>query len=121
MENGAAQKANYQGTHLICYSKIHAPKEILSLTWGDVKLRQEEMEGMYGSNKKSTELVSVIQIDENQKTGKRVVVCIAGNYFKRLREYYKEEFNYEPKNTDPVLKCLVEESVLDRYTLSYLG
>ena len=105
---------------LICAnSGIRAPKEILSLTWGDVKLRQEEMEGMYGSNKKS-ELVSVIQIDENQKTGKRVVVCIAGNYFKRLREYYKEEFNYEPKNTDPVFLEMFgrrKGSVLDRYAL----
>ena len=106
---------------LICAnSGIRAPKEILSLTWGDVKLRQEEMEGMYGSDKKSTELVSVIQIDENQKTGKRVVVCIAGNYFKRLREYYKEEFNYEPKNTDPVFLEMFgrrKGSVLDRYAL----
>ena len=106
---------------LICAnSGIRAPKEILSLTWGDVKLRQEEMEGMYGSNKKSTELVSVIQIDENQKTGKRVVVCIACNYFKRLRVFYIVVFNYETKNTVTVFLEMFgrrKGSVLDRYAL----
>ena len=83
-------------------SGLRCPKEILSITWGDVKLRKQEMEGMYGTNKKTEELVSVIQVDEDQKTGKRVVVCLAGTYFKRLRQYYIDNFDYTPKDNDPV-------------------
>ena len=83
-------------------SGLRCPKEILSITWGDVKLRKQEMEGMYGTNKKTEELVSVIQVDEDQKTGKRVVVCLAGTYFKRLRQYYVDNFDYTPKDNDPV-------------------
>lgn len=83
-------------------SGLRCPKEILSITWGDVKLRKQEMEGMYGTNKKTEELVSVIQVDEDQKTGKRVVVCLAGTYFKRLRQYYVDNFDCTPKDNDPV-------------------
>ena len=83
-------------------SGLRCPKEILSITWGDVKLRKQEMEGMYGANKKTEELVSVIQVDEDQKTGKRVVVCLAGTYFKRLRQYYVDNFDYTPKDNDPI-------------------
>ena len=28
-------------------SGLRTPKEILALTWGDIKLRKQEMEGMY--------------------------------------------------------------------------
>ena len=83
-------------------SGLRTPKEILSLTWGDIKLRKQEMEGMYGGDKKTEELVSVIQVDEDQKTGKRIVVCLAGTYFKRLRQYYVDTFDYTPKDNDPV-------------------
>ena len=83
-------------------SGLRCPKEILSITWGDVKLRKQEMEGMYGANKKTEELVSVIQVDEDQKTGKRVVVCLAGTYFKRLRQYYVDNFDYTTKDNDPI-------------------
>jgi len=83
-------------------SGLRCPKEILSIKWGDIKLRKQEMEGMYGSDKKTEELVSVIQVDEDQKTGKRVVVCLAGTYFKRLRQYYVDTFDYIPKDNDAV-------------------
>jgi len=83
-------------------SGLRSPKEILSLKWGDIKLRKQEMEGMYGSLKKTEELVSVIQVDEDQKTGRRVVVCLAGTYFKRLRQYYVDNFDFTPKDNDPV-------------------
>lgn len=106
---------------LICAnSGIRAPKEILSLTWGDIKLREEEMEGMYGSNRKSVELLAIIQINEQQKTGKRKVICIAGTYFKRLRQYYKDEFDYTPKDNEPVFLEMYgrrKGDVLDRYAI----
>ena len=101
-------------------SGLRSPKEILSINWGDVKLRKQEMENMYGSNKKTEELVSVISVNEDQKTGSRVVVCLAGTYFKRLRQYYIDNFDYTPKDTDPVFLEMFgrrKGSVLDKYAL----
>lgn len=101
-------------------SGLRSPKEILSITWADVKLRKQEMENMYGANKKTEELVSVIQVNDDQKTGSRVVVCLAGTYFKRLREYYIDTLDYTPKDTDPVFLEMFgrrKGSVLDKYAL----
>ena len=101
-------------------SGLRCPREILSLNWGDIKLRKQEMEGMYGSDKKTEELVSVIQVNEDQKTGSRLVVCLAGIYFKRLKQYYVDNFDYTPKDNDPVFLEMFgrrKGSVLDQYAL----
>ena len=101
-------------------SGLRCPTEILSITWGDVKLRTQEMEGMYGANKKTEELVSTIQVNEQQKTGSRLVVCLAGTYFKRLRQYYVDTFDYTPKDKDPVFLEMFgrrKGSVLCKYAL----
>ena len=106
---------------LICSnSGLRSPKEILSLTWGDIKLRKQEMEGMYGGQKKTEELVSVIKVNDEQKTGSRVVICLAGTYFKRLRQYYIDNFDYTPKDKDPVFLEMFgrrKGSELDRFAL----
>ena len=34
------------------------------------------------------------------KTGMRVVTGVCGEYFKRLKQYYRDEFDYEPKDND---------------------
>lgn len=99
---------------------IRVPKEITSLKWGDIKLRKEQVEGMYGSNKITEQIVSVIQIGEEQKTGSRVNVAIAGNYFIRLKKYYKEKFDYEVKDNDFVFMEMVGRrkfGAFDRYAL----
>ena len=101
-------------------SGLRSPKEILSINWGDVKLRKQEMENMYRKKKKTEELVSVISVNEDQKTGSRIVVCLAGTYFKRLRQYYIDNFDYTPKDTDPVFLEMFgrrKGSVLDKYAL----
>jgi len=101
-------------------SGLRCPKEILSLTWRDIKLRKQQMEGMYGSEKITEELVSVIKVNEDQKTGSRVVVCLAGTYFKRLRQYYIDNFDYTPKDSDPVFLEMFgrrKGSELDKYAL----
>jgi|TARA_R100000081_G_scaffold58285_1_gene28856 site-specific recombinase XerD len=101
-------------------SGLRCPKEILSLTWGDIKLRKQEMENMYGRDEKSQELVAVVKVNDEQKTGSRVVICLAGTYFKRLRQYYVETFDYTPKNNDPVFLEMYgrrKGSQLDKYAL----
>ena len=57
---------------------------------------------MYGADKDSEELIAVIQINEEQKTGSRVVVGKAGEYFVRLKNYFREELDYEPEPNDYV-------------------
>ena len=101
-------------------SGLRCPKEILSLKWQDIKLRKEEMDGMYGTNKKTEQLVSVIQVNEEQKTGSRVVVCLAGTYFKRLRQYFIDEFGYTPKENDYVFTEMFgrrKGDAFDKYAL----
>ena len=101
---------------------IRCPKEMLSLTWGDIKVKKEVLSGLYGADKESEELISVIQINDEQKTGSRTVVGKAGEYFKRLAEYYRNEFDFEIKaNLDkPVFMEMFgrrKYETLDRYAL----
>jgi len=101
-------------------SGLRCPKEILSLKWGDIKVRKEMMEGMYGSTQSKEVYVASIQVNENQKTGKRLVVCLAGSYFKRLRQYFQDEFGITPSDADPVFMEMFgrrKGSELDRYAL----
>ena len=99
---------------------IRIPKEITSLKWRDIKLRKVEMEGMYGSKKTEEYIVASIQIGKEQKTGNRTVIGIAGTYFMRLKQYYKEKFDYEVKEGDPVFMEMVGRrkfEAFDRYAL----
>ena len=78
------------------------------------------MENMYGRDEKSQELVAVVKVNDEQKTGSRVVICLAGTYFKRLRQYYVETFDYTPKETDAVFLEMYgrrKGSQLDKYAL----
>ena len=81
---------------------IRCPKEMLSLKWEDISVRKETISGLYGADKDSQELIAVIQINEEQKTGSRVVVGKTGEYFVRLKNYFREELDYEPEPTDYV-------------------
>ena len=86
---------------LICGNTgIRVPKEILSLKWRDVKVVKEKTSGDYNQGKEVEKLVSFINIGSNMKTGMRVVTGVCGEYFKRLKQYYRDEFDYEPKDND---------------------
>jgi len=106
---------------LICAnSGLRAPKEVLSLTWGDIRIKKETFSGFYNSDKEIEQLVSIINVNAEQKTGERSVVCLAGAYFKRLKEYFKNELGYEPQNDQPVFMEFYGRrkfEALDRYAL----
>ena len=36
------------------------------------------------------------------KTGSRIVVGLAGSYFKRLKQYYRDKFGFNPEDNQPV-------------------
>ena len=106
---------------LICAnSGLRAPKEILSLTWGDIRIKKETFSGFYNTDKEIEQLVSIISVNAEQKTGARSVVCLAGAYFKRLKEYFKNELGYEPQDDEPVFMEFYGRrkfEALDRYAL----
>lgn len=88
---------------LICSNTgLRVPKEIMSLTWGDVRVTEEEVEGSYNRSKKVIQYVAKVNIGSDMKTGMRVVTGVAGQYFMRLKKYYEEEFDVKPKDTDIV-------------------
>ena len=99
-------------------SGLRCPSEILSIKWGDIRVKRQVLDGIINPNIEKEQLVSIIEIGENTKTGARSVVCLAGSYFKRLKEYFREECFYEPKDDDPVFMEFYGRrkfDVLDRY------
>ena len=70
--------------------------------------------------KEVEQLVSVIKVGEQMKTGARIVQGLAGSYFKRLKNYYRNELGYEPQDTDFVFMEFFGRrkfNSLDRYAL----
>jgi len=106
---------------LICGNLgLRAPSEVLSLTWRQVRVKREVFQGLYNSDKDVEQLVSIVTIDPNQKTGSRQVIGLAGAYFKRLKQYYRDKFDYEPQDDDPVFLEMVgrrKGSALCKYAL----
>lgn len=99
---------------------LRAPSEILSLKWGDIKVKKEKFEGMFNPEKETEQLVAIIKVGADMKTGARTVQGLAGSYFKRLKDYYRTELGYEPKDTDYVFMEFFGRrkfNVLDRYAL----
>ena len=64
------------------------------------------LQGLYNTDREVEQLVSFINIGTEQKTGSRIVVGLAGNLFKRLKQYYRDNFCIEPEDNQ-FMKCLV--------------
>ena len=88
---------------LICANTgIRVPKEIFSLKWKDIRITRDEGQGIYNNEKIVEDLIAHINIGREEKTGMRLVTGRAGNYFKRLKQYFREEFEVNPKDNDYV-------------------
>ena len=99
---------------------LRLPSEILSLKWGDVRVKKEKFSGMFNADKEVEQLVAVIKVGSEMKTGARVVQGICGSYFKRLKDYFRNELGYEPKDSDYVFMEFFGRrkfNALDRYAL----
>ena len=99
---------------------LRLPSEILSLKWGDIKVKKEKFVGMFNPEKETEQLVAVIKVGKDMKTGARTAQGLAGSYFKRLKTYYRNELDYEPKDTDYVFMEFFGRrkfNSLDRYAL----
>ena len=98
---------------------LRLPSEILSLRWGDIKIKRATLPGMFNRDAEVEQLISVIKVGEDMKTGARVVQGIAGSYFIRLKNYFRE-LGHEPKDNEPVFMEFFgrrKSDVLDRYAL----
>jgi len=99
---------------------LRLPSEILSLKWGDIRVKKEKFVGMFNADKETEQLVAIIKVGKDMKTGARTAQGLAGSYFIRLKNYYRTELNYEPKDTDYVFMEFFGRrkfNALDRYAL----
>ena len=94
---------------------IRLPQEILSLKWKHIRVEKRMLPGLYNTDKEVEQLVSFIQIPEDNKTGSRLVIGLAGSYFKRLKQYYRDKFDYEPNPNEPVFMEMVGRRKFEPY------
>ena len=84
--------------------------EALLLKWSDIRLQKkmeiETRKDKDGNEKKveREKIIAIIQISPETKTGRREVICTAGIYLKRLKEFYKEEEGQLPRIDDFVFR-----------------
>ena len=77
--------------------------EALLLRWSDIKL-QKKVEISSKTGKERDRWIAIIQIAPETKTGRREVICPAGIYLKRLKEFYKKEEGQLPRSDDFVFR-----------------
>ena len=77
--------------------------EALLLKWSDIKL-QKKVEVSSKTGKERDRWIAIIQIAPETKTGRREVICPAGIYLKRLKEFYKKEEGQLPRSDDFVFR-----------------
>ena len=90
------------------------PHEALKLRWTDIQLKKKE-EVEYRSSKSTPHtmldqsneskivrerLIAHIEVSPDTKTGRRLVICPAGVYFRRIRNFYKDKTGSFPKPND---------------------
>ena len=84
--------------------------EALLLKWSDIKLQKKveiETKKDKDGNEKKVERdrwIAIIQIAPETKTGRREVICPAGDYFRRLRRFYLEKEGQLPYSHDFVFR-----------------
>ena len=109
---------------ILANTGIRAPSEILSLKWGDIEVKKEKL-ALYtdkntGQPIEEDQLIAYIKIGAEHKTGARLVQGLAGRYFKRLNEYFRNELGHIPQKNEPVFMEFYgrrKYNSLDRYAL----
>ena len=92
--------------------------ECLMLKWTDVQIKKKEEVSYRPTNKKKSHssdessddvsgkksvrerLIAHIQVSPDTKTGRRLVICPAGVYFRRIRDLYRDKTGSFPKPND---------------------
>ena len=112
---GKLRKNNFYRVVFIEFLKILSNSgmrvhEALLLKWSDLVLREKidiETRKDKDGNEKKVErkrYIARIQISPETKTGRREVICPAGDYFKRLKRFYREEEGQNPDRNDFIFR-----------------
>lgn len=80
------------------------PHEALILKWSDVELRSKIEVSSSKPDQKRERIIAHIQVSPQTKTGRRLVICPAGIYFKRLHRLYREKEGRSPKSDEYVFR-----------------
>jgi len=72
--------------------------EALLLRWSDIQIKKKTE--ISKSGKESDRFIVHIETSPDTKTGRRLVICPAGVYFKRIRDLYKSNLGSTPKSSD---------------------
>lgn len=93
--------------------------EALKLKWTDIQLKKkEEIEYRSSQNNNPDQnpndstsnthvrerIIAHIEVSPDTKTGRRLVICPAGIYFRRIRNFYKEKTGSFPKPNDYIFR-----------------
>ena len=112
---GKLRKNNFYRIVFIEFLKILSNSgmrvhEALLLRWSDLVLREKieiETRKDKDGNEKKVErkrYIARIQIAPETKTGRREVICPAGDYFKRLKKFYREREGQNPDRNDFIFR-----------------
>jgi len=80
------------------------PHEALLLKWSDVELKKKIEISKSDPDKQRDRWIAHIQVSPDTKTGRRLVICPAGIYLKRLHALYKKEEGRSPKPNEFVFR-----------------
>ena len=80
------------------------PHEALLLKWSDVELRSKLEISKSSPDKQRQRIIAHIQVSPQTKTGRRLVICPAGIYFKRIYALYKKQESRSPRPEEYVFR-----------------
>lgn len=81
--------------------RIH---ECLLLRWSDVQLKSKMEFSTSSPDKKRQRLIAHIQVSPDTKTGRRLVICAAGDYFKRIHKLYRDKEGRSPRKDEFIFR-----------------
>ena len=80
------------------------PHEILKMKWGDIELRSKMEISSSDPDKKRERIIAHMNVPDDTKTGRRLVICPVGTYLKRLHRLYRDKEGSSPKQTDYIIR-----------------
>lgn len=80
------------------------PHEALLLKWSDVELKSKLEISKSSPDKQRQRVIAHIQVSPETKTGRRLVICPAGIYFKRIYSLYKKQESRSPRPEDYIFR-----------------
>ena len=78
--------------------------EALKLKWSDIELKSKKEVSSSNPEQSRDRIIVHIQISPDTKTGRRLVICPAGIYFKRLFDLYRDKEGSSPMKSEYIFR-----------------